>query len=104
MNCPRPAMGRPNETYVSVDIETDGPLPGVHSMLSIGAADVTDLSRTFYAELKPVSDTFVPDALAVSGLDRAKLAAEGRDPAEAMNDFLAWVKGLGGRPVFVSFS
>ena len=92
------------ETYVSVDIEADGPLPGVHSMLSIGAVDVLAPDRTFYAELKPVSETFVPEALAVSGLDRQKLAAEGREPAEAMEDLVRWTKGLGGRPVFVSFS
>ena len=92
------------ETYVSVDIEADGPLPGMHSMISIGAVDVFEPDRTFYAELKPVSDTFVPEALAVSGLDRAKLAAEGREPAEAMEDLVRWTKGLGGRPVFVSFS
>ena len=102
---PKSATNRkPAEVYVSVDIEADGPLPGVHSMLSIGAANVHDLSQTFYAELKPVSDTFVPEALAVSGLDRAKLAKEGQDPADAMAAFVRWVKGLGGRPVFVSFS
>ena len=29
------------EIYVSTDVETDGPLPGVHSMLSIGSAAYT---------------------------------------------------------------
>lgn len=97
-------MSSPSETFVSVDIEADGPLVGVHSMISIGAVSVFDPARTFYAELKPISDTFVPEALAVSGLDRDKLKAEGRDPAEAMTAFAAWAKGLPGRPVFASFS
>ncbi|MBC7930275.1 MAG: exonuclease, partial [Rubrivivax sp.] len=26
------------EIYVSTDVETDGPIPGVYSMLSIGSA------------------------------------------------------------------
>jgi hypothetical protein len=97
-------MSSPAEAFVSVDIEADGPLVGVHSMISIGAVDVFRPERTFYAELKPISDAFVPEALAVSGLDRDKLKVEGRDPAEAMTEFAAWAKQLGGRPVFVSFS
>ena len=93
-----------DEIFISVDIEADGPLVGVHSMLSIGAVNVADPSKTFYAELKPISDEFVPDALAVSGLDREKLKRDGKDPAAAMNELTAWVKSFKGRPVFCSFS
>lgn len=96
-------MPRP-EIFVSVDIEADGPLPGEHSMLSLGAVRVDDPRQTFYVELRPISTHFVPEALAVSGLDRDRLLAEGADPAEAMGAFVAWAKGLGGKPVFVSFS
>lgn len=90
------------ELYISVDVEADGPIPGPYSMLSFGMAacgtsdgrDFTPLDpaeSTFYAELKPISDEYVPEALAVSGLDRDLLAAEGREPAEAMNAATAWV-------------
>jgi hypothetical protein len=92
------------ETFIAVDIEADGPLVGVHSMLSIGAVNVADPTKTFYAEIKPISDDFLPDALAVSGLDREKLKAEGKDPAAAMTELTAWVKSFKGRPVFCSFS
>jgi DNA polymerase III epsilon subunit-like protein len=92
------------DTYVSVDIEADGRIPGESSLLSLGAVAVDRPGETFYAELKPISERFLPEALAVSGLDRARLAAEGLDPAEAMARFCAWVGGLGGHPVFVSFS
>lgn len=89
--------------YFSVDIEADGPIPGPYSMLSFGIAacgtfDGTTFSasdpaeHTFYAELKPISEEFEPEALAVSGLDRDQLAAEGRDPMEAMNAASAWIK------------
>jgi hypothetical protein len=108
-----------SDLYVSVDIEADGPIPGEYSMLSLGAflidgspaagtADGPEPSgRTFYVELQPISNRFVPEALAVSGLDRQRLAAEGVPPAKAMADFAAWVAAAADRerrPVFVSFS
>jgi hypothetical protein len=104
------------EVYVSVDVEADGPIPGPYSMLSFGMAfcgtgdddgfAASDpAARTFYAELKPISDTFEPGALAVSGLDRDRLAVEGREPGEAMNAAAAWVAEIaaGATPVFVAY-
>ncbi|GAA4225652.1 hypothetical protein GCM10022254_08000 [Actinomadura meridiana] len=90
------------EAYFSVDVEADGPIPGPYSMLSFGMsacgtfdgdvfAPVDPSKETFYAELKPISDDFIPEALAVSGLERDRLVVEGRDPAEAMNAAAAWV-------------
>jgi hypothetical protein len=107
-----------HELYVSVDVEADGPIPGPYSMLSFGMAAcgtfdgqlfVPDdpASSTFYAELKPISDAHVPEALAVSGLDRDRLAAEGRDPGEAMNAAAAWVaevtEAADASPVLVAY-
>ncbi|TDC45898.1 exonuclease [Actinomadura sp. KC345] len=90
------------DLYVSVDVEADGPIPGPYSMLSFGMAacgtfdgqvftPVDPAESTFYAELAPISDTYDPAALAVSGLDRDHLAVAGRDPAEAMNAATAWL-------------
>lgn len=78
--------------YISVDIEADGPIPGPYSMLSFGAAvaGVQDADGftaadpeklTFYRELRPISEEFVPEALAVSGLDRDRLQHEGPNRA-----------------------
>lgn len=54
--------------YIMVDIEADGPIPGDYSMICFGAIIVEpELSRTFYGKLKPISEAFIPDALAVSG-------------------------------------
>jgi hypothetical protein len=89
--------------YISVDVEADGPIPGPYSMLSLGAAvagrqDATGFTPadperdTFYRELRPAGPDFDPQALAVSGLDRERLAAEGADPAGAMAEFTAWVR------------
>ena len=51
-----------------VDIEADGPIPGDYSMICFGAVVVEpSLSRTFYRQLRPISDCWIPEALAVSG-------------------------------------
>lgn len=108
----------PADLYFSCDIEADGPIPGPYSMQSFGVCvagrydgqqlEVIDPDRhTFYRELKPISDDFVPEAAAVSGLDRDELARSGADPAQAMADLAAWVgataEQLDGKPVFVAF-
>ncbi|MGZ8559156.1 MAG: hypothetical protein ACXWWC_12515 [Chitinophagaceae bacterium] len=59
--------------YIMVDIESDGPIPGDYSMISFGAVLVDELlDKTFYGKLKPISDKFIPEALAVSGHSRKK--------------------------------
>ncbi|MEV5932945.1 3'-5' exoribonuclease [Streptomyces sp. NPDC052079] len=102
--------------YISVDIEADGPIPGPYSMLSLGAsvAGVQDAEgfraadpeeRTFYRELKPISAEFVPEALAVSGLDRDRLGTEGAEPVQAMRKFTDWVGEVraGAQPVMCGY-
>ena len=92
------------EVYISVDVETAGPNPNRYSMISIGACLVDDLERSFYIELKPLSEAFVESSLAVSGLSMETLAAEGVDSATAMQQFADWVAEVapaGTSPVFV---
>jgi hypothetical protein len=71
-------------SWIMVDVEADGPIPGDYSMIEIGAVlvdvDRQDLSRRFDANLKPISDQFLPDALAVSGYSRERTLAF-EDPA-----------------------
>lgn len=106
---------RPN-VYISVDIEADGPAPGPYSMISFGASvagrqdgasyTAADPERdTFYRELRPISEAFVPEALAVSGLDRDRLVREGAEPAVAMAEFRAWVRQVsaGAQPVMCAY-
>src|ERR1700675_1042492 len=79
------------DAYFSADVETDGPIPGPFSMLSFalvyaGAFDgkhfapPQDYKRTFYRELKPISENFQPEALRVNRLDRDRLLTEGVAP------------------------
>ena len=86
-----------------VDVESDGPAPGLYSMVSFGAVVVRPaLDETFYAQLSPISDAWIPEALAISGHSRAEqLGFE--DPAAVMPRFAAWVAAHGGkRPIFIS--
>ena len=72
------------ECYFSVDIESSGPIPGKYSMLSLGACLVGRPEEGFYAELKPISKEFVPEALKVSGFSLDRLAKEGQTPEAAI--------------------
>lgn len=92
------------ELYVAVDVEADGPIPGPYSMISLGMAVAGRPDLTFYTELRPISDDFVPAALAVCGLDRDRLLAHAPTAQEAMAAAKAWVEGLRshGRPVFLA--
>jgi DNA polymerase III epsilon subunit-like protein len=92
------------ELYVATDVEADGPIPGPYSMLSLGMAVAGRPELTFYTELKPISEEYVPEALAVAGLDRERLLREAPAPAAAMAAAARWVDGLRriGRPVFLA--
>ena len=110
------SSGRRVDIYFSADVETDGPIPGPYSMLSFalvyaGRFDGTTFDQpsayneTFYRELRPISDEFQPEALAVNGLDRDHLLANGESPETAMTAASEWVKRLAGscRPVVVAY-
>ena len=98
------------EIYVSTDVETDGPIPGVYSMLSIGSAaflpDKTLVGGfTVNLETLPGAEAH-PDTMEWwKGQPSAWEAArrDTRPPAEAMRDYLAWLKALPGKPVFVAY-
>lgn len=92
------------ELYIAVDVEADGPIPGAYSMLSLGMAAVGKPDLSFYTEIKPISEQYVPAALNVSGLDRDRLLREAPAAKEAMQAAADWVNGLRtiGRPVFLA--
>lgn len=79
-------------SYIMVDIESDGPIPGDFSMICFGAVVVEpSLSKTFYGRLKPISDRFIPEALAVSGFSREE-TLKFDEPAKVMEQFRDWLK------------
>jgi DNA polymerase III alpha subunit (gram-positive type) len=98
------------EIYVSTDVETDGPIPGPHSMLSFASAAYTAdklLISTFTANLETLPDAAghpktmrwwqtQPEAWQAC---RENL----QPPRAAMKKYLAWLKRLPGSPVFVGY-
>lgn len=100
-------MSKLNEVFISVDVETSGPVPGKYSLLSIGACRTDGLSPAFSCEIKPISEYYVPEALEVTGLSLEDLMLKGLTPYEAMNAFNSWVANVTGPseyPVFVGLN
>ncbi|MGX9176617.1 3'-5' exonuclease [Mesorhizobium sp. BHbdii] len=100
-------MSGEREVFVSVDVETAGPIPGEFSLLSIGACSIFEPEKTFACELKPINRNFDPNALEVSGLSLDELARTGLAPPDAMQAFARWLSSVTGRdstPVFVGFN
>lgn len=90
-------------SYIIVDIESDGHIPGDFSMISFGAVIVKDtLDITFYGKLKPISNNWIPESLAVSGHTREE-TLEFDDPKKVMENFEEWIlKNSNGNPIFIS--
>lgn len=111
-----PGTGHVADAYFSADVETDGPIPGEFSMLSFalvyaGKSDGVRFEKpasyqlSFEATLRPISDRFEPEALAVNRLDRESLVREGRDPTAVMREAADWIRAHadGGTPVLVAY-
>ena len=102
-------MPRP-EIYISTDIETDGPIPGPHSMLSLGSAaylaDKT-LVSTFEVNLETLSGAS-GDADTMKWWQTQPAAWQAcrenlRAPETAMPAYVEWLESLAGKPVFVAY-
>ena len=100
--------------FFSVDIETDGPLVGIHSMLSLGSVALDDEGKeisTFYMNLKELEGA-VQDAETMTWwADKPKAWTAARkdpkDPKEVMKAFVVWVKGIAeprnSKPIFLAY-
>ena len=100
-------MTAQREIFVSVDVETAGPIPGEYSLLSIGACNVDNEDNTFSCELKPINRNADPAALKITGLSLDVLEQRGLAPEEGMERFAVWATDLarsGEKLVFVGFN
>jgi len=92
--------------YIMVDVETDGPIPGDYSMIAVGAVVVEDgLARTFKAYLRPISNEYQEEALAVGGFTRIECLKDEKfqEPADVMLNFREWINSLGIKsPIFIA--
>ena len=99
-----------SEIYVSTDIETDGPVPVINSMLSFGSAaylaDKT-LIGTFTANLETLPGA-EPDPRTTEWWRTQPAAWKAcrenpQSPAVVMPQYVTWLKELPGPPVFVGY-
>ncbi len=98
------------EIYISTDVETDGPIPGPHSMLSFGSAAYTADKRllaTFSANLETLDGAAAHPKTAQWWATQPEAWAACRTnlepPAQAMARYVQWIGALAGRPVFVAY-
>jgi hypothetical protein len=73
-----------------------------------GTVEILDPDeQTFYAELKPISDTYLEKALRATRLERAQLERDGSPPGATMAQFATWVDDLAiahdAQPVLAAF-
>ncbi len=96
-----------DELYVSVDVETSGPVPGIYSLLSIGACLVSSPAQSIYLELQPDGLKHDPEAVAVTGLHLSNLENEGLPPQVAMLKLEQWLTQMcpaGKKVIFVGLN
>ncbi len=98
------------EIYFSTDVETDGPIPGPHSMLSFASAAYTadkTLVATFSANLETLEGAAPDPKTAAWWATQPEAWAACRTnleaPAVAMRRYVEWVRALKGKPVFVAY-
>jgi len=96
--------------YISIDVETDGPCPGVNSMLSLGAVAMDStgfIKGRFEVNLEPLIGS-TPDPKTMdwwaTQLDAWHYATSNRSiVTPAMNDFVNWVDRMSPRPVCIAY-
>lgn len=98
------------EIYISTDVEADGPIPGPHSMLSLGAAAYTAdkvLVSTFSANLETLPGAQAHPRTAEWWARHPEAWAASRQnlesPEHAMKRYVTWIRSLEGKPVFVGY-
>lgn len=94
----------PGSLYISLDVEASGPVPGMFSLLAIGACAVSDdgsearlvegAEFEFKVLVKPIPGAGVdPEALKYAGgLVPEELVTTGTEPREALLNLNAWVE------------
>lgn len=98
------------EIYFSTDVETDGPIPGPHSMLSLGSAAYgsdLQLISTFTVNLETLPGAEGhPETMEWWQTEPEAWAACRKDPQApeaGMKAYVEWIEGLGGKPVFAAY-
>lgn len=94
---------------IVVDVEADGPCPGLYSIVCFGAVSVENPNTWFMGKCRPLSldDTlnykmdYIPEALAVSGVTREEHESYPIS-SHAFVEFDNWLHDNFSKPIFVS--
>lgn len=88
---------------ISVDVESDGQIIGINSMVCFGAVVVEQgLTRTFYGKIKPISSEYNTESLSISGFSREEHETFD-EPEKVMKEFAEWLQSVcKGKPTLIS--
>ena len=89
-------------SYIVVDVESDDQSPAAGSIVCFGAVLVSDMSKTFYGKVKPITDKWNQEALAISGFSREQHNLFD-DPKTVMLEFDKWIQSVSyGKPTLLA--
>jgi len=95
-------------SFYIIDVESDGPVPSLNSMVCFGAVrvdiDADQLTTTFYGQTKPLEGAeSIPESLSISGFSKEQHKTF-PEPAVTMWEFSVWLQktNIGGRPIMFS--
>lgn len=90
-------------SYFVVDVEADGPCPGLYSMVCFGVVKVDNsLDSSFYGRVRPISNKYDPAALQISGFTREEHLSFPH-PLGVIYSFTIWLqRNSRGKPIFIS--
>jgi DNA polymerase III epsilon subunit-like protein len=88
------------KNFIVIDVEANGPCPGLYSMISFGAVLVDGIfDTTFYGQVAPIAELYDEEAYKVVGTDyKTHLTYD--NPQKIMEDFEKWIQAsTEGRPI-----
>lgn len=92
-------------SWYIVDVESDGPVPGLYSMVCFGAVCISGgkIIDTFYGKTYPISAQYDPKALSISGFTREQHSDFPKSEI-VIPDFVSWINKTNKttRPIFWS--
>lgn len=98
------------EIYFSLDVETDGPIPGPNSMLSLGCVAFDSAGKElshFWANLQPLENAAGDPATmawwATQPVAFRAATVEQHPPKGTMERFVQWVCAFDGKPVALAY-
>jgi hypothetical protein len=92
-----------SKKLVICDVESDGSFMPDYSIICFAAIIVEpSLSKTFYGKMRPISNQYNPEALAISGFSREEHLGFD-EPEKVMKEFAEWLKiNISGQPIGIS--